>query len=148
MPRVVFYELPAGPHWSGVAQLVSHLSDRGMLTVVVGTQEEAQQLSVEMWKLPPTVYVPHGIAGLDADEELDPIVVSVGTPASRRDTVVHASSVVDELHSADLVAEVVPHETQLRQASRHRFKAYKERGADPEFLTWEAWRSKATSPGR
>ncbi len=138
MPEVVFYELPPPPHWVGVAELVSRLVPEGPLTVVVDSAEDARKLSQALWGLPPAAIVPHGILGEDAEEEIDPVVISIGTPARCRPTVVQAG-VRGEIVTASRIVEVVPHDREARGESRRRFRRYKELGITPEFRASASW---------
>jgi len=143
MSRVVFCELPSASYWSGVAQLVSGLVEQGLATVIVETMDDAQHLSHALWGLPPSALVPHGIEGIDGDAEVDPVVISVGVPRLCRPIVIHAALALEDLAVSDLVVEVVPRDDRLRELSRKRFKAYRERGSSPEFLPWDS-----RKPGR
>ena len=139
MARVVFCELPSGSHWPGVAQLVSRVVEQGNLTVIVETPADARQLSQALWGLPPSVLVPHGIEGMDADDDVDPVVISVGASGSCRPLVVHAAPTQSSLATGDLVVEAVPQDPRLREVSRARFKSYRAQGKSPEFLSWDTW---------
>lgn len=142
MPRVVFYQMPPSAHWPAVAQLVASLLSHGKLSVIVSSDEEARHLSRALWALPPSIFVPHGIAGDDADDRLDPVVISIGVPAAERPVVIQASvSPTGALCTAELIAETVPGDERLREASRKRFKAYKDSGLKPCFVSWEVWAS-------
>lgn len=139
MSRLVFYELPPVPHTTGVAQLICRLVDQGPLAVVVGTEEEAERLSEALWSLPPSLLVPHGIAGRDADEELDPVVICIGESRSSRPVMLLATAAPADPSRAELVVEVVPRDQQQREISRRRFRAYKDEGKNPEFVPWDTW---------
>lgn len=138
---VVFYELPPGSFARGVACLVSVLVERGPLAVVVATRQQAQEVSDAMWAMPPSLLVPHGLVGEDA-EEVDPAIISVGPPPWPRPVVVCAAASGGPMEASDLVAEVVPHEPELREASRARFKEYRVHGFNPRFVPWESWWSR------
>lgn len=140
MPSVVFYQLPPSPHWPAVAQLVALLMSQGKMSVIVATEDEVRDLSRALWALPPSLFAPHGVEGDDADEELDPVVIAIGSPTSVRPVVVQASiGPTEALCTGEVIAEVVPGDERLRGASRDRYKAYKERGWKPRFVAWQAW---------
>jgi DNA polymerase IIIc chi subunit len=145
---VVFYELPSGEYWDGLARLVSHLLPRGKSAVVVGSMEEASSLSRSLWSMSHAEMVPHGIRGVDEDEDLDLVIIAVSSYDGPREILILASpSEITEVLPCDLVIEPVPQEATKKQRSRSRYRRYRETGHDPAFVSWTQWTGSEPTEG-
>ena len=140
MAAVVFYELPPGGKWRGLSRLISHIMAKGKVSVVVGNKEEMRELSVCLWELPAPFMVPHGVAGVDADEATDPVIIIAGQNTSSREVVVMASPLdLERTGTHDLIVESVPRDAEEKKVSRNRYRQYKDLGLNPTFVRWEEW---------
>jgi len=137
---VSFFELPAGNYWEGVARLVSYLFGTDKIAVYLEEKEHIRTLSRYLWDLPPSLLVPHGIAGERVDESIDPVVLYPSSERSTRpiavlvallrsENVTHASKIIEPIASDDVD----------RDRRRARFRAYRDAGIKPAFVPWKEW---------
>lgn len=96
---------------------------------------EASALDELMWDYPPGRFLPHGT---NADDETDPVTISASQqdiPADR-DVVINlaASAIPDPLRFKRLL-EIVPPDAAQRDASRRKFRQYREQGLEPAHHT-------------
>lgn len=140
MSSIFFYELPGGEYWDGLARLVSHLQPKGKSIVLVDSTEEASCLSKKLWDISQAEMVPHGIMGIDEDEDLDPVIIAVASYDGPREILILASPCdIEHGLPGNLVIEPVPQDAQRKQNSRARFRRYKAEGHHPQFVSWAKW---------
>ncbi len=105
--------------------------------VCVRTEDEGEATRVDelMWEQPPGRFLPHEI-GPGADD--CPLRIEAGNDAvpGDRDVVINlATSAVPEPGRFQRLLEIVPQEDSRRQASRGKYRAYREQGLDPAHHT-------------
>ncbi len=89
---------------------------------------QAEELDDLLWAFDPDAYIPHQIAGSDADDEATPVlIVAPGTEAPPRPLVVNLR---DQAWTApcERVLEVVPADPAARGPLRERWKQYQALG--------------------
>lgn len=92
--------------------------------------DEARALDELMWDFPPGRFLPHGRgeAGADAPVRID----SADSTADDRDLVINlADSPVPEPARYRRLLEIAPPGTERREASRRKYKRYRELGLNP-----------------
>jgi DNA polymerase IIIc chi subunit len=137
---VVFYELPRGEYWDGLARLAFHILQRGKSVILVNNLEEASSMSRSLWNMSHGELVPHGTVGVDEDEDLDPVVIAVAPYAGPRKILILSSpNDVEHLSPGTLVVEPVPQDARRKQTSRARYRRYRERGVHLEFIPYDEW---------
>ncbi len=142
MPTFAFYELSPGNRPEGLARLISFLVSQGKVAVFFDEQAMIARLGECLWNLPPSLLVPHGVHGKDADEELDPVILYPPGVSTQRRIVVLASCLsYSEIGEPDLVVEPVSSDPQDKKERRDRFKQYREEGKNPLFVSWKEWGS-------
>jgi DNA polymerase-3 subunit chi len=113
--------------------------ERGHEVIVVTEGEmAAAELDDLMWKWPAGRFLPHGRAG--ADEARGAPVTILSQPPSPRGAA-GESDVVINLTARALggplpfrrLLEIVPHDPDLREASRDKFRHYRSRGLQPRM---------------
>jgi DNA polymerase-3 subunit chi len=105
--------------------------------VCVRTEDEleAQRIDELMWDQPPGRFLPHEI-GAGAEE--CPVRIETGgedVPGDRDVVINLATSAVPEPARFSRLLEVVPQEGDRRQASRGKYRAYRDQGLDPAHHT-------------
>jgi DNA polymerase IIIc chi subunit len=137
---IVFYELPRGEYWDGLARLVLHLLPKGKSVVLVGSMEEASCLSKSLWDMSQAEMVPHGTMGIDEDEDLDPVIIAIASYDGPREILIQASPRdIERVLPGKLVIEPVSQDAQRKQNSRARYRRYKEEGYHPRFVSCTKW---------
>jgi len=133
--RVDFYILPdhsANGRLYLACRLAQKAYEQG-LTVYIHTAADAQarQLDDLLWTFKQNSFVPHALYP-SAAEETAPVRIGSGTaPAWHADVLINlALDLPDFYRHFQRVAELVDQEPTVLQASRQRFKAYREQGAE------------------
>ena len=133
MSRADFY-LIAKPRFAAqplllVCELARRACDSNQFTVVLARDAaQAEELDDLLWAFDPDAYIPHQIAGSDADDEATPVlIVAPGTEAPPRPLVVNLR---DQAWTApcERVLEVVPADPAARGPLRERWKHYQALG--------------------
>ena len=133
MPRADFY-LIAKPRFLTeplklVCELARKANDTSQYTLVLARDAaQAEELDELLWSFDPDAYIPHQIAGSDADDEATPVlIVAPGTEAPPRPLVVNLR---DQAWTApcERVLEVVPADPAARGPLRERWKQYQALG--------------------
>ena len=128
--RADFY-LNAKPRFAAqplllVCELARRACDSNQFTVVLARDAaQAEELDDLLWAFDPDAYIPHQIAGSDADDEATPVlIVAPGTEAPPRPLVVNLR---DQAWTApcERVLEVVPADPEAREPLRERWRQYK-----------------------
>ena len=133
MPRADFY-LIAKPRFRDeplrlACELVRKAYDANLWTLVLARDAaQAEALDDLLWDMGDDAYIPHQIAGSDADDEATPVlIVAPGTEAPPRQLVVNLR---DQAWTApcERVLEVVPADPAARGPLRERWKQYQALG--------------------
>jgi len=132
--QVDFYLLgPAAPEASKLACRLALMAwERKQRVFVIATSESSlKQLDELMWEFPQGRFLPHAEAGeIDAAKA----AVNIGTLASLKptDVVINlCNDVVPEPQRFSRVLEIVPHADEERNASRVKYKHYRNLGLKP-----------------
>ena len=114
-----------------VCELARKANDTSQYTLVLARDAaQAEELDDLLWAFDPDAYIPHQIAGSDADDEATPVlIVAPGTEAPPRPLVVNLR---DQAWTApcERVLEVVPADPAARGPLRERWKQYQALGYD------------------
>ena len=105
--------------------------------VCVRTEDasEASRLDELMWEQPPGRFLPHDV-GAGAGDSPVRIEQSGAAIPPDRDVVINlASSAISEPGRFRRLLEVVPPDESRRQASREKYRAYREQGLEPAHHT-------------
>ncbi|WP_058833737.1 DNA polymerase III subunit chi [Luteimonas abyssi] len=138
MPRADFY-LIAKPRFRDdplrlVAELARKAYDADLWTLVLARDRaQAEALDDQLWDMGDEVFIPHQIAGAEADEDDEVCPVLIATPEfdpPGRPVVINLrdDAVPDGF---ERVLEVVPADPSAREPLRARWKQYKARGIEP-----------------
>ncbi|MGV6826812.1 MAG: DNA polymerase III subunit chi [bacterium] len=133
MTRVDFYVLKDGARDNrfGIAcRLAEKAWQQGHRVYVhTGSPEESIHLDRLMWTYREQSFVPHGILG-DADSNSTPILIGNALePANEHDVLINLALDVPPFFSRfDRVAECVDADANARQASRERYRYYRDHG--------------------
>lgn len=136
--QVDFYVLvdPARTAESLACQLALMAWEQGhRVCVLTEDATEASRLDELMWEQPPGRFLPHDI-GSGADEcpvRIEEIGKAI--PADRDVVINLACSAVGEPGRFQRLLEIVPPDDGRRQASRDKYRAYREQGLDPAHHT-------------
>lgn len=92
-------------------------------------KQQAEQVDDLLWTFRDGSFIPHCM-DKDTDADDHPVVIGHGdSPSEVRDVLINLSADVPTFFSRfERVAEVVNGKAELREASRERFRFYKERG--------------------
>lgn len=107
--------------------------ERGQSTVIaVPDPQQAQTLDELLWSFPEGRFVPHGIDGT-AEAASAPVRIALADRAGDADCLINLcrQPVADPGQYQRLV-EIVPFQKPDREASRAKFRYYRERGLDPK----------------
>ena len=135
MSRADFY-LIAKPRFAAqplllVCELARRACDSNQFTVVLARDAaQAEELDDLLWAFDPDAYIPHQIAGSDADDDLTPVLIATpDVDAPARALVINLR---DDAYTGacDRVLEVVPADPAARGPLRERWKQYKARGIE------------------
>ena len=133
MPRADFY-LIAKPRFREqplrlVCELARKAVDAGQWTLVLARdQAQAEELDDLLWDMGEDAYIPHQIAGEDADEEdTDVLIAPPGVDVPLRPLVINLRDAAVE-GGFERVLEVVPADASARGPLRERWKQYQARG--------------------
>lgn len=135
MPRADFY-LIAKPRFREqplrlVCELARKAHDANLWTLVLARDAaQAEALDDMLWDMGEDAYIPHQIAGTDADEEEAAVLIAPPeVDAPLRPLVINLRDAAVE-GSFERVLEVVPADDSAREPLRERWKQYKARGLD------------------
>jgi DNA polymerase-3 subunit chi len=97
--------------------------------IQTSSPQEARHMDTLLWTFRDRSFVPHGLLG-EADSETNPILIGHGTDAGGEDDVlINLSSAIPEFFSNfERVIEPVDSDPAVRDASRERYRFYRDRG--------------------
>jgi len=109
-----------------VCELARKANDAGLQTLVLARdQAQAEELDELLWSFDDDAYIPHQIAGEDADEDEALVLIAVpGAEAPSRPLVINLRD-DPYLGACDRVLEVVPADPTAREPLRERWRQYK-----------------------
>jgi DNA polymerase-3 subunit chi len=85
-----------------------------------------------MWDFPPGRFLPHALGGAGTEAPVS-IVPDAGQLDPGRDVVINlAATAVPEPGRFQRLLEIVPADTQRKQASRDKFRQYRDLGLNPD----------------
>src|SRR5690606_21717715 len=114
-----------------VCELARRAHDAGLWTLVLARDAaQAEALDDLLWDMGDDAYIPHQIAGADADEEEAAVLIAPPeVDAPLRPLVINLRDAAVE-GAFERVLEVVPADDSAREPLRERWKQYKARGLD------------------
>lgn len=101
---------------------------RQRVFILAASQEQAHQIDELLWSFDPESFVPHNLLG-EGPNNGSPVEISWQAPTNRRNVLINLTSTVPDFaqHFSNIV-DFVPHQEQLKQLARERFKAYRQLG--------------------
>lgn len=148
MTRVDFYILPDGAP-SGREHFACRLADiafrRGQrVYVYTQSQGQAQTLDNLLWTFQAGSFLPHDLHPSESAADTPILVGHDGVPDDGHEVLINLAETVPNFFSRfDRVAEIVNQDTAVKQASRERFRFYRDRGYALESHTLTAQRDNA-----
>jgi DNA polymerase-3 subunit chi len=101
--------------------------------VVANSDSHIKKLDELMWQYPPDRFLPHSTANSDGAEKAP---VSIGKSVDLKTAGVVINLCIDAIEQPDKfnrILEIVPFAEQERQASRTKFKTYRDLGLSPQL---------------
>ncbi|MBL4869145.1 MAG: DNA polymerase III subunit chi [Pseudomonadales bacterium] len=134
MIRVDFYILsdPAPKsRLSFACRLTEKAYRMGHKVFIQATEEEAYEMDELLWQQKPESFLPHNILG-EGPNAPPPIQIGHGQNTGKHhDVLINLTDTVPEFFNRfKRVAEIVPQDEILKQASRTNFKFYRDNGCD------------------
>lgn len=132
MTRVDFYVLKPGCRGNRFT-LAARLAEKAWhhghrVLIAVPDEEQQRHMNRLLWTLRDTSFVPHGLLR-EADPVLNPVLITLDDAGDEQDVLINLQPQIPEFFSRfERVAECVDHDEPLRQASRERYRFYRERG--------------------
>lgn len=109
------------------------------VVVITGNESSAETLDEIMWEHPKGRFLPHSVgeASAAAPVAIEPLGAS---PKPDRDVVINLSdSPLRDTGTFRRLLEIVPAAADRRQASRRKFREYRELGLNPVHHTMDNW---------
>ena len=101
------------------------------VAVLAGSEEDANALDELMWDFPPGRFLPHALGAAETEVPVS-IVPDAEQLAAGRDVVINlAATPVPEPGRFQRLLEIVPADTQRKEASRDKFRQYRDWGLSP-----------------
>ncbi|MDR1075093.1 MAG: DNA polymerase III subunit chi [Xanthomonadaceae bacterium] len=114
-----------------VCELARKANETGLWTLVLARgAEQAEALDELLWAFDGDAYVPHQIAGTDAEDDLTPVLIAAPEYAAPSRPLVINLRDDAYLGVCDRVLEVVPADPSAREPQRERWRRYKALGFD------------------
>ncbi|WP_045757397.1 DNA polymerase III subunit chi [Xanthomonas albilineans] len=112
-----------------VCELARKANDANLWTLVLARDlAQAEELDELLWAFDDDAYIPHQIAGADADEEEAQVLIAPPeVDAASRPLVINLRD-APYLGTCERVLEVVPADLSAREPLRERWKQYKTQG--------------------
>lgn len=133
MTRIDFYILDDNAHGDRY-HLSCRIAEKAWgeghrVLIHTSSVQEARHLDSLLWTYRDGSFIPHGLLG-EADPEANPILIGHGTDAGgEEDVLINLAPGIPEFFSNfDRVIEPVDHDAEVRDASRQRYRFYRDRG--------------------
>jgi DNA polymerase-3 subunit chi len=146
--RVDFYVLPDGAP-SGREHLACRLADiafrRGQrVYVYTQSKDQAKTLDNLLWSFQAGSFLPHDLYPSESAANTPILIGHDGVPDDGHEVLINLAETVPNFFSRfDRVAEIVNQDAAVKQASRERFRFYRDRGYALESHTLTAQRDNA-----
>jgi DNA polymerase-3 subunit chi len=99
--------------------------------VITATKEASEQLDKLMWQYPEGRFLPHAITG-DKDSARAPVHIGTLSSLNPTDVVINlCTNAVPDPERFSRILEIVPFAENERQASREKFRTYRNLGITP-----------------
>ena len=137
MTRIDFYSLEPdsrGDRFILTCRLVERIRAQDLRVLVFcPDREEARHLDRLLWTFRQESFLPHGLVG-NVDAELTPILISPdGASEYGCPVLLNLSRTLPAgLERFERLCDLVDNDPAVRQAGRERFRAYRERGYEPD----------------
>ena len=137
MARIDFYSLESdsrGDRFILACRLVERIRAQDLRVLVLcPDREEARHLDRLLWTFRQESFLPHGLVG-NVDTELTPILISPdGASEYGCPVLLNLSRTLPAgLERFERLCDLVDNDPAVRQAGRERFRAYRERGYEPD----------------
>jgi len=96
--------------------------------ITVPDEEQQRHMNRLLWTWKDTSFIPHGLLG-QADPKLNPVLIALQEAGDEHEVLINLQPQIPDFFSRfERVAECVDHDRALRQASRERYRFYRERG--------------------
>ena len=148
MTRVDFYVLPDGAP-SGREHFACRLADiafrRGQrVYVYTQSKDQAKTLDNLLWTFQAGSFLPHDLHPSESAANTPILIGHDGVPDDGHEVLINLAETVPNFFSRfDRVAEIVNQDAAVKQASRERFRFYRDRGYALESHTLTAQRDNA-----
>jgi DNA polymerase-3 subunit chi len=132
--RVDFYVLTASAPSAGhlACRLCLKAWEEGhLVTVLAPGEDEARLLDELMWDFPPGRFLPHELGQADGDVPVAILSAPELIPAARDLVVNLTAEAIPDPGRFRRLLEIVPADSQLRESSRIKFRAYRSLGLEP-----------------
>ena len=135
MPRADFYLIDKPRFREQPLLLVCELAKRAYAAnlptlILARDQAQAEALDDLLWAFDPDEYLPHQIAGMDADEDEAPVLIAApDADAALRPLLINLRDAAPQ-GAFERVLEVVPADPAARGPLRERWKQYQALGYD------------------
>lgn len=91
-------------------------------------QDQAHQVDELLWSFEPDSFVPHNLIN-EGPKNGSAVEISWQPPTNRRPILINLTSTVPNFaHQFSQIVDFVPHDEQLKQSARERFKVYRQLG--------------------
>ena len=133
--QVDFYELGEGA--PSAAHLACRLSLRAWeeghrVSVLAAAEDDARRLDELMWDFPAGRFLPHERSPADAGAAVAIVCAPDPLPADRDVVINLTAEAVPEPGRFRRLLEIVPADTERKQASREKFRQYRDLGLSPD----------------
>ena len=132
--RVDFYVLTASAPSAGhlACRLCLKAWEEGhLVTVLAPGEDEARLLDELMWDFPADRFLPHELGQADGDVPVAILSAASQVPTDRDVVINLTAEPVPEPKRFRRLLEIVPADSRLREASRTKFRTYRNLGLEP-----------------
>ena len=133
--QVDFYVLatPALDSHKLACRLALMAWERGHRIIIAApSEDQARAIDELLWSFPPGRFVPHGLEGTP-EAAAAPVRITWGGQASAGEVLINLDrQPVAEPAKFDRLLEIVPHRKADREASRDKYRYYRDQGLEPK----------------
>lgn len=102
------------------------------ITIAAPSEDQARAVDELLWSFPPSRFVPHGMEGTP-EAAAAPVRITWGGRAKAGEVLINLDrQPVADPEKFDRLLEIVPHRKADREASREKFRYYRDQGLDPQ----------------